>query len=56
MDLILVNMNLIIKKSSFMLFMGRIREKGVLLAIEIAERTNKKLIIAGPIKNKAFFP
>ncbi len=44
------------KKSSFMLFMGRIlREKGVLLAIEIAERTNKKLIIAGPIKDKAFF-
>lgn len=44
------------KKRSFMVFMGRIlREKGVLHAIEIAERTNKKLIIAGPIKDKAFF-
>ncbi|MCY9669396.1 glycosyltransferase [Paenibacillus alginolyticus] len=44
------------KKRNYMLFMGRIlREKGVLQAIEIAERTNKKLIIAGPIKNKIFF-
>ncbi|WP_261305651.1 glycosyltransferase [Paenibacillus andongensis] len=44
------------KKRNFMLFMGRImREKGVLQAIEIAERTKKKLIIAGPIKNHAFF-
>jgi glycosyltransferase involved in cell wall biosynthesis len=44
------------KKRNFMLFMGRImREKGVLHAIEIAERTNKKLIIAGPIKNQTFF-
>lgn len=44
------------KKRSFMVFMGRIlREKGVLHAIEIAEKTNKKLIIAGPIKDKALF-
>ncbi|OPH61218.1 glycosyl transferase [Paenibacillus ferrarius] len=44
------------KKQGYLLFMGRIlREKGVLQAIEIAERTKKKLIIAGPIKNKAWF-
>ncbi|KQX64863.1 glycosyltransferase family 4 protein [Paenibacillus sp. Root444D2] len=44
------------KKRNYMLFMGRImREKGVLHAIEIAERTNKNLIIAGPIKNQTFY-
>ncbi|OPH58658.1 glycosyl transferase [Paenibacillus ferrarius] len=44
------------KKRSYMLFMGRIlRGKGVLQAIEIAEQTNNKLILAGPIKNKAWF-
>ncbi|MBD0379033.1 glycosyltransferase family 4 protein [Paenibacillus sedimenti] len=43
-------------KRSFLLFIGRIlREKGILHAIEIAERTNKKLIIAGPIKDRELF-
>jgi glycosyltransferase involved in cell wall biosynthesis len=44
------------QKRSFLLFIGRImRQKGVLQAIEIAEKTNNKLIIAGPIKDKSFF-
>lgn len=44
------------RKSSVMVFMGRIlREKGVLHAIEIAEKTNRKLIIAGPVKDPALF-
>ncbi|MDD9268750.1 glycosyltransferase family 4 protein [Paenibacillus sp. GCM10023248] len=44
------------KKSDVMVFMGRIlREKGVLHAIEIAEKTNRKLIIAGPVKDAALF-
>lgn len=44
------------RKSNIMVFMGRIlREKGVLHAIEIAEKTNRKLIIAGPIKDQALF-
>ncbi|UKS30429.1 glycosyltransferase family 4 protein [Paenibacillus sp. HWE-109] len=44
------------KKHNYMAFMGRILPaKGVLQAIEIAEKTNKKLIIAGPIKDKAWF-
>jgi glycosyltransferase involved in cell wall biosynthesis len=46
----------ITRKSNIMVFMGRIlREKGVLHAIEIAEKTNRKLIIAGPIKDQALF-
>lgn len=45
-----------VKKRNFMMFMGRImREKGILQAIEIAEKTKKKLIIAGPIKDRALF-
>ncbi len=44
------------RKKGYLLFIGRVlREKGVLHAIEIAERTNKRLIIAGPIKDKALY-
>jgi len=44
------------KKNGYLLFIGRIlREKGVLHAISIAERTNKRLIIAGPIKDRALY-
>ncbi len=44
------------KKHGFLLFIGRlIREKGVLHAITIAEKTKKKLIIAGPIKDALLF-
>ncbi|WP_244163313.1 glycosyltransferase family 4 protein [Paenibacillus pectinilyticus] len=43
-------------KKDYLLFMGRIiKEKGILHAIEIAEKTRKQLIIAGPIKDKALF-
>jgi glycosyltransferase involved in cell wall biosynthesis len=44
------------RKSDYLLFMGRIiRAKGVLQAIQVAERTNRKLIIAGPVKDRAYF-
>ncbi|MHA6529541.1 glycosyltransferase [Paenibacillus sp. BAC0078] len=43
-------------KHKYMLFLGRIiRNKGVLQAIQVAEKTGKKLIIAGPVKNSRFF-
>lgn len=44
------------KKDDYLLFIGRIlRQKGILHAIRIAEKTKKKLIIAGPIKDQALF-
>lgn len=44
------------KKDDYLLFLGRvIRDKGVLEAIDVAEKTGKRLIIAGPIKAPAFF-
>lgn len=44
------------EKHSYLLFLGRIiRNKGVLHAIEVAEKTGKKLIIAGPVKASKFF-
>lgn len=43
-------------KHGYLLFMGRIiRNKGVLQAVEIAEKTGKKLLIAGPIKAPEFY-
>ncbi|KZE72421.1 MULTISPECIES: glycosyltransferase family 4 protein [Paenibacillus] len=44
------------EKRGYLLFMGRIiPDKGVLQAIQVAERTGKKLLIAGPIKAPVFF-
>ncbi|WP_431089016.1 glycosyltransferase [Paenibacillus sp. 8b26] len=44
------------KKHGYLLFMGRIiRNKGVLQAIQVAEQTGKRLLIAGPIKAPVFF-
>lgn len=44
------------EKHSYMLYIGRIiRNKGVLQAIQVAEKTGKKLIIAGPVKAPGFF-
>lgn len=41
------------KKSGYLLFLGRLLpEKGVHLAIEVAKKTGRKLIIAGPARNK----
>ncbi|WP_248927689.1 glycosyltransferase family 4 protein [Paenibacillus hamazuiensis] len=43
-------------KDNYLLFMGRIiREKGILLALDIAERTNRRLIIAGPKHDPELF-
>lgn len=43
-------------KHDYLLFLGRIiRNKGILQALDIAERTGKRLIIAGPIKAPSFF-
>ncbi|SMF84278.1 Glycosyltransferase involved in cell wall bisynthesis [Paenibacillus uliginis N3/975] len=45
-----------IEKHGYLLFIGRIiRDKGILQAIEVAEKTGKKLIIAGPVKDLHFF-
>lgn len=44
------------KKKDYLLFLGRIdSEKGVHHAIEIAERTNHRLIIAGPIHDFEYY-
>ncbi|QAY66848.1 glycosyltransferase family 4 protein [Paenibacillus protaetiae] len=44
------------QKQNYLLFMGRIvPEKGVSEAIDIAEKTNSQLIIAGPIHNAGYF-
>lgn len=43
-------------KGDYLLFMGRlVREKGVLQALEVAERTGQRLRIAGPIKDRELF-
>ncbi|OKP93402.1 glycosyltransferase [Paenibacillus sp. P32E] len=43
-------------KHSYLLFIGRIiRNKGILQAIEVAKKTGKTLIIAGPVKAPQFF-
>lgn len=44
------------QKHGYLIFIGRIlRAKGILQALDIAEMTNKRLIIAGPIKDRALF-
>lgn len=44
------------EKKDYLLFIGRlIKEKGVIHAIEVAEKTDMPLVIAGPIKSKDFF-
>lgn len=44
------------EKRGYLLFIGRIiREKGILHAIEVAEKTGQKLIIAGPMKDKQLY-
>lgn len=44
------------RKKGYLLFIGRIvREKGVLEAIYIARNTNRRLVIAGPIKDEKLF-
>nr|WP_276574928.1 glycosyltransferase [Paenibacillus allorhizoplanae] len=43
-------------KDDYLLFIGRILpDKGVIHAIEVAERNHQKLIIAGPIKDEEYF-
>ncbi|MGF9696178.1 glycosyltransferase family 4 protein [Paenibacillus sp. MABNR03] len=43
------------KKKGYLLFLGRImKEKGVHLAIEVAQKTGKELIIAGTINKPAY--
>lgn len=44
------------KKSNYLLFLGRlIEQKGVHLAIQVAKKTGKKLIIAGTLNDKKYF-
>ncbi|MDT3428366.1 glycosyltransferase involved in cell wall biosynthesis [Paenibacillus forsythiae] len=44
------------EKGDFLLFMGRIvREKGVLQAMDLAEMTGQRLVIAGPIHDEEMF-
>lgn len=44
------------QKHDYLLFIGRVvREKGILEAIRVAENTNHKLIIAGPVKDETLF-
>ncbi|MEC0182820.1 glycosyltransferase family 4 protein [Paenibacillus peoriae] len=44
------------EKHDYLLYMGRIiRNKGVLQAIQVAERTGKRLLIAGPVRAPVFF-
>lgn len=41
------------KKEDYLLFIGRISKiKGVHIAIKVAKKTGRKLIIAGPVRNK----
>ena len=43
-------------KEDYLLFMGELRwHKGIVHALEIAERTNRKLIIAGPVYYPEYF-
>lgn len=44
------------KKQNYLLFIGRlIKEKGVHLAIKVAKKTGRKLIIAGTLNDKNYF-
>lgn len=44
------------EKRDYLLFIGRIiREKGIMEAIDVAERSGQKLIIAGPLKDKELY-
>lgn len=44
------------QKQDYLFFIGRlVREKGILEAIQVALRTNHRLIIAGPIKDEQLF-
>lgn len=46
------------RKAGYLLFLGRIsREKGVHLAIKVAKKTGKELLLAGPVHNsdRAYF-
>lgn len=44
------------KKQKYLLFLGRlIKEKGVHLAIKVAKKTNRKLIIAGTLNDKKYY-
>ena len=44
------------KKKDYLLFLGEVSEKkGIHHALEIAEKTKKELIIAGPIYNREYF-
>jgi glycosyltransferase involved in cell wall biosynthesis len=44
------------KKKDYLLFLGRIiKQKGVHLAVEVARKTGKELILAGPINDKKYF-
>jgi glycosyltransferase involved in cell wall biosynthesis len=44
------------EKDDYLLFLGRvIADKGILEAIEVAERTDNRLVIAGPMHDKLLF-
>lgn len=44
------------KKEDYLLFLGRIdKEKGVHYALEVAEKTHQKLVIAGPIHDYEYY-
>ncbi len=44
------------EKHLYLLYIGRIiRNKGIMQAIQVAEKTGKRLIIAGPVKASRFF-
>ncbi|WP_138755433.1 glycosyltransferase family 4 protein [Paenibacillus sinopodophylli] len=44
------------KKSGYLLFLGRlIEQKGVHLAIKVAQKTGRELIIAGPLNDRKYF-
>ncbi len=44
------------KKQKYLLFLGRlIKEKGVHLAIKVAKKANRKLIIAGTLNDKKYY-
>ncbi len=43
-------------KSDYLLYMSRVdKVKGIEIALDIADRTKRKLIIAGPVHDKAYF-
>jgi glycosyltransferase involved in cell wall biosynthesis len=44
------------EKQDYLLFIGRLlREKGIVQALDVAERTGERLVIAGPIKDRKLF-